>query len=68
MQFQAVRELARGRGIRPGKLNKLKLIRVIQVNEGNFDCFATAKSGYCDQQDCLWRDDCFMLAKKALSN
>ncbi len=68
MQVQAVREFARDRGIKPGKLNKLNLIRVIQVSEGNFDCFATAKSGYCDQHDCLWRDDCFAAAKKLLSN
>ncbi|GMR08891.1 MAG: SAP domain-containing protein [Gammaproteobacteria bacterium] len=68
MQVQAVRELARDRGIKPGKLNKLNLIRVIQVSEGNFDCFATAKSGYCDQQDCLWRDDCFSAARKLSSN
>ncbi len=62
MKMQLVRSKAREIGIRPGKLNKLNLIRRIQQTEGNFDCFGTAVDGYCDQADCLWREDCLKLS------
>lgn len=64
MKVEKIREIAREFGVRPGKLNKVELIRRIQNEEGNFDCFATATAGYCDQQTCLWRDDCFIAARK----
>ncbi len=65
MQMQLIRDLARERGIKSGRLSKINLVREIQRSEGNFSCFATATSGDCDQLDCLWRDDCFAAAKKA---
>ena len=64
MNVQEIRELARTRGLRPRNLNKRELIRSIQREEGNFDCFATAFDGNCDQEDCLWRKDCFSASKK----
>jgi hypothetical protein len=39
------------------RLRKAELIRAIQVHEGNYPCFDTA-DGYCDREDCLWRQDC----------
>lgn len=51
-------------GLKPGKLNKKLLVQSIQRKEGNFDCFSTAASGYCDQTSCLWRADCLSLPKK----
>jgi hypothetical protein len=62
--MESVREISRQRGIAPRKLSKLDLIRALQREEGNFDCFATAHDGYCDQFQCLWREDCFMLSKR----
>ncbi|MDA8433331.1 MAG: 2Fe-2S iron-sulfur cluster-binding protein, partial [Nitrospiraceae bacterium] len=35
-----------------------RLVRAIQRAEGNFDCFGSARSGHCSQDDCLWRQDC----------
>ena len=64
MQIQEIRTLARDKGVRPGHLGKVALVRTIQRREGNFDCFATAYGGVCDQIDCCWRQDCFALAKK----
>jgi len=64
MKIQSVREIAKLHGIAPRKLGKIELIRTLQREEGNFDCFATAYSGYCDQADCLWREDCFTLSKR----
>lgn len=36
----------------------IEWIKTIQLNEGNFPCFATATAGVCDQCRCCWRDDC----------
>lgn len=66
MQIQQIRTVARGMGIRPGNLSKVALVRTIQRQEGNFDCFATAYDGICDQSNCTWRHDCFALAKKRI--
>jgi hypothetical protein len=65
MNLQEIRQIARERGIKPGNLTKLKLIRTIQREEENFECFATAVDGVCDQYNCCWRKDCFYMAAKS---
>ena len=65
MKIQRVREIAREQGLDPGKAEKAELIKAIQIKEGNFDCFATAYGGVCDQTGCRWREDCFSAAKSA---
>lgn len=65
MKIQRVREIARERGLDPGKAEKVELIKAIQRQEGNFDCFAGACDGRCDQTGCRWRDDCFVAARSA---
>ena len=67
MNMQEIRELAKGYGIKTSRMNKIKLIHAIQLTEGNFDCFASPVSGECDQEKCIWRDDCFATARKLLS-
>lgn len=63
--FNEVRARAKALGIKqPRGANKLVLVRLIQLAEGNFDCFGTAEDGDCDQVDCLWREDCFETAKR----
>ena len=64
MKIEEIRTLAQDIGIKPGKLNKTQLVRSIQLQEGNFDCFATAVNKTCDQQACLWLKDCFAAATK----
>jgi hypothetical protein len=59
MKMEDVRTIAKSHGIKPNHLSKPELIRAIQTDEGNFDCFATAYGGECDQVDCIWREDCF---------
>lgn len=59
MKLEEVRSLAKSMGVSPGRLRKRDLIKSIQIREGNFDCFATARNAECDQHHCLWRDDCF---------
>lgn len=58
MLIKEIREIAKGLGVKCGKLKKSDLIRAIQLHEGNFDCFGSATDGYCDQDSCLWREDC----------
>lgn len=65
MKIQQIRDIARERGLNPGRLGKVELIRAIQRDEGSFDCFATTYNGVCDQYQCLWREDCFATARRA---
>ncbi|MDA8083758.1 MAG: SAP domain-containing protein [Nitrospiraceae bacterium] len=58
MTLKDIKELAKKKGVKAGKLKKDEIIRSIQRAEGNFDCFGSADSGICSQEDCLWRSDC----------
>lgn len=64
MKLEEIRTIAKSHGIHPGKLLKTGLIKSIQKDEGNFDCFATAYDGVCDQSGCSWREDCFDAARR----
>lgn len=64
MKLEEVRSIAKSHSINPNHLSKSELIRTIQTEEGNFDCFATAYDGECDQGNCLWRGECFDAAIK----
>lgn len=63
MRIELVRALARSLGIHPAKRSKADLIKTLQLEEGNFDCFASASLGQCDQLQCLWREDCLTNVK-----
>jgi Rho termination factor, N-terminal domain len=58
--MKEIRAMARQLGIRSTQMQKDDLIRAIQRAEGNFDCYGTAVEGECDQEECLWREDCFI--------
>jgi hypothetical protein len=58
MTLKKIKEIAKEKGIKVGNMKKENIIRSIQRAEGNFDCFGTARSGVCDQMNCLWRKDC----------
>jgi len=64
MNVQEIRQIAIQIGVKPGKMDKIRLVKTIQREEGNFDCFATAIDSECDQSGCLWRKDCFTIAGK----
>ena len=55
MKMQAIREIAKLKGVAPAKLNKTMLINAIQKAEGNFDCYATPHVKECNQLRCIWR-------------
>lgn len=58
MKMQGVREIAKAKGVKAGKMDKTELIRAIQRAEGNTDCFAGNNVSGCDRLNCLWREDC----------
>ncbi|HDQ40689.1 MAG TPA: SAP domain-containing protein [Desulfonatronum sp.] len=65
MKMTEVRAMAKARGLKMGVgMTKIEAIRMLQRDEGNFDCFARAEAGYCDQFQCIFREDCLALAPK----
>ena len=58
MRLPEIQSIARGKGLRPGKMKKIDLIRAIQNEERNRPCFATGMLDRCGQGECLWREDC----------
>lgn len=59
LKLEEIRSIAKSHHIKPSHLSKYELIRTIQTEEGNFDCFATAYGGEGDQVNCLRREECF---------
>jgi hypothetical protein len=45
-------------------LARVEAVRLAQRQEGNFDCFATAKQGHCDQGSCLYRSECLDFSQR----
>lgn len=63
MKMKEIRHLAREKSIKiPFAVTKIEAVRIIQKAEGNFDCFARAVDNYCDQQGCIFYDDCLSLS------
>ncbi len=58
MTLKQIKEIAKEKNVKTGNMKKENIIRAVQKAEGNFDCFGTATAGYCDQMNCLWRNDC----------
>jgi len=57
MNLKEIRKMATELEINCGRKNKAQIVQAIQIKENNFPCYKTA-SEYCDQQECLWREDC----------
>ena len=43
-------------------LARIEQVRASQRTEGNFDCFGTAVSGYCDQGGCTHHAECLSIS------
>ncbi len=63
MKMQDIRSIAKERGLKVGKMNKVDIIRTIQRAEENADCFGTEHVNICGQTNCLWREDCMAIQK-----
>ncbi len=65
MKMKEVRQMAKEKGIKiPFAVTKVEAVRMIQKDEGNFDCFARAAGSFCDQDGCIFYDDCMALSPK----
>ncbi len=62
MKIQRVRAIAKMKGVNSARKSKGEIIRAIQEAEGNFPCFGTAWDGYCDREDCAWKESCLHAA------
>jgi hypothetical protein len=58
MKLDDVKKIAKDQGIPIRNMKKVDLVRAIQRNEGNSDCYNSESSDTCGQFSCLWRDDC----------
>lgn len=58
MKLNEVKKIAKVMGLETARVTKEKLVRAIQVEEGNDPCFATGRATECGQQSCIWREDC----------
>jgi len=58
MKINDVRKMAKGMNINTYRMKKKKIIRSIQQAENNMACFATERVATCNEDKCLWRDDC----------
>jgi hypothetical protein len=58
MNMTEVKTLAKARDVKCGKMNKAELIRTMQRQEGNAECFNTGQANSCGQGRCLWLADC----------
>ncbi len=63
MNMQEIRTIAKDNKINSVGMSKYDIIRKLQQDEGNFDCYGTANDGVCDQIACMWREDCFDASK-----
>lgn len=58
MKLEAVKQIAKNRGLQVRNMKKAEIIRAIQQDEGNNPCYNTGSSATCGQENCLWKDDC----------
>jgi hypothetical protein len=58
MDIQEIRQIAGQLGINPTRMGKTDLIQAIQRAEGIADCFGFAAAEECEEESCLWREDC----------
>lgn len=65
MELQEIREIAREMGVDTRGMGRAEAVRAIQRAIGEIDCFGSAAEEECDQEDCMWREDCFAEAMVA---
>ncbi len=61
MTFNEIRKMAGGMGINTYRMKKADLVRRIQQAENNIECYGTERVAYCNEHECLWRNDCLSL-------
>jgi hypothetical protein len=68
MKIQEIQKMAKSMGVDPYKKKKADIIRGIQKQENNIDCYGTERMDYCGEDKCLWRRDCLSENNNARRN
>lgn len=58
MNSNEAKSMAKGMGINTRGMKKLDVIRAIQRAENNIECYGTQRVDMCNEDACLWRNDC----------
>lgn len=61
MNFNEIRTMAKDLGINTYRKKKTELIHTIQEVEDNIVCYGTERMEYCNEDACLWRNECISL-------
>ena len=61
MNLSEIKRMAKGMGINIFGMKKLDVVRAIQREENNIDCYGTPRVDVCNEDTCLWRNDCISL-------
>ena len=61
MKFNEIRKMAKEMQINTYRMKKTDIIRTIQKTENNIECYGTERINNCNEEICLWRDDCLSL-------
>jgi len=61
MKFNEIQKMAKKMGVNTFRMNKTGMIRTIQRAENNIECYGSLRVNYCQEMECLWRDDCLTL-------
>ncbi len=59
MNYNEIRKMAKDLNINAFRMKKKDLILAIQQAENNIPCYGTERVSYCQEDTCLWKDDCF---------
>ena len=63
MKFNEIRKMAKGMQINTYRMKKTDIIRAIQKVENNIECYGTERIKNCNEDKCLWRNDCLFLSE-----
>ena len=61
MRVQEIREIAKDIGIGTYRMKKTDIVRTIQREENNIECYGTERVDICQEEACLWKSDCMAL-------
>jgi len=64
MKFNDVRKMAKGMDVNTYRMKKADIIHAIQHKENNIECYGTDRAEFCNEDSCIWRDDCLILHHK----
>ena len=64
MRLEEIRGIAKEMGIGTYRIKKADLVRTIQREENNIECYGTERVDICQEEACLWRSDCLTLNNK----